>query len=173
MPVFRVYQHSKKKSYQAVPVGFSLGAFLASFLWAAANSLWGKAFVLFMGFLLMGAAAVAGAQLNSPLLMLSAVAGVALLPLWAGTQGQQWYCNKLESQGYQLVKRINTQSAENAIKSVKRSEKIQEGNAQAKKEPQQQGPRFGKDFRDVRDNAAPNSNQPPPPDFNARPWKKR
>jgi len=173
MPVFRVYQHSKTKSYQAVPVGFSVGAFLASFLWAAANNLWGKAFLLFMGFLLMGGAAFAGALLNSPLLMLSAVAGVAVLPLWAGAQGQQWFCNKLEGEGYQLVKRINTESAANAINAAKRSEKIQAENAQARKEPQPQGPRFGKDFRDVRDNAAPNSNQPPPPDFNARPWKKR
>lgn len=173
MPVFRVYQHKQKKNYLAVQVGFSVGAFLTSFLWAAANSLWGKAFLLFMGFLLMAAAAVAGTQLNSPLLILSAVGGIVLLPLWAGSQGQRWYCSKLENKGYQLVKLINTQSATHAINAAKRSEKVQEENSQARKEPQSQGARFGKDFRDVRDNAAPNSNQPPPPNFSARPWKRR
>ena len=172
MPVYRVYQHSTKKDYQAVPVGFSLGAFFASFLWAAANNLWGKAFLLFMGFLLMGGAAFAGALLNSPLLMLSAIAGIAILPLWAGAQGQQWYCSYLEKRGYHLVKRINTESASNAINAAKRSDKVASDNDRHSKQPKQEGPRFGKDFRDIRDNAAPNSNQPPPPDFNARPWKK-
>jgi len=173
MPVFRVYRQTKKKSYQAVPVGFSIGAFFASFLWAAANNLWGKAFILFMGFLLMGGAAVAGALLNSPLLTFSALAGIVILPLWAGAQGQQWYCEKLESQGYQLVKRINTQSASHAINAAKRSEKNKEESAQGAKEPKQSGARFGRDFRDVRDKAAPNSNQPPPTGFKASPWKKR
>lgn len=172
MPVYRVYQHRQKKNYQAVPVGFSLGAFLASFLWAAANNLWGKAFLLFLGFLLLGGAAVTGGLLNSPLLMLSAIAGIALLPLWAGTQGQQWYCDKLEKDGYQLVKRINSQSATHAINAAKRNEKVAEENNRHARQPKQEGPRFGKDFRDIRDNSAPGSNQPPPQDFNARPWKK-
>ncbi|WP_114417700.1 hypothetical protein [Marinospirillum perlucidum] len=173
MPVFRIYQHNQKKNYQAVPVGFSLGAFLASFLWAGANSLWGKAFLLFLGFLLMGSAIGAGAYLNSPILMLSGVAGLALLPLWAGAQGQQWVCSHLEGQGYQLIKRINSESATKAIQAVKRREKANAAPAGKAEPSQQKGARFGKDFRDIRDNAAANSNQPPPSDFNARPWKRR
>lgn len=169
MPVYRVYQHSKKKDYLAVATGFSMAAFFTSFLWAAANNLWGKAFLLFMGFLMMAGAAFAGVLLNSPLLILAALAGIAIIPILAGAQGMQWYCDKLEKNGYKLVKRINSQTANSAIAATKRSSKVAEEN---KNQPKQEGARFGKDFRDIRDNAAPNSNQPPPPDFNARPWKK-
>lgn len=173
MPVYRVYQHTTKKDYLAVRMGFSLAAFFASFLWAAANNLWGKAFLLFMGFLLMGGAAVAGTLLESPLLALSAVAGIAVLPLWAGVQGQQWYCDKLEGKGYHLVKRISSASAEAAIKAAKQATDKSEANNRPGQNPKkQEGVHFGRDFRDIRDNADPNSNQPPPKDFNARPWKK-
>ncbi|WP_143142755.1 hypothetical protein [Marinospirillum alkaliphilum] len=165
--------HHKSKGYQAVPVGFSIAAFVTSFIWAAANSLWGKAFLLFVGFMMMLAAAAAGALLDFPLLALCALAGIVLLPLWAGAQGQQWICDKLESQGYRLVKRINAESASNAINAAKRSEKQQETVSNNKATPQNKpAATFGRDFRDIRDNASPNSNQPPPQDFNARPWKK-
>lgn len=171
MQVFRVYHH-RVRGYKAVPMGFSLSAFITSFIWAAANSLWGKAFLLFCGFILMAAAALVGVHLKFPMLSLSAIAGVALLPLWAGVQGQQWICNKLENQGYSLIRRITAKSANNAIAAAKRHEE--------RKRPVEEGhsaPRpaatFGKDFRDVRDNVAANSNQPPPQDFNARPWRRR
>lgn len=171
MQVFRVYNH-KSKGYQAVPVGFSVGAFLTSFLWAAANSLWGKAFVLFFGFLMMIGGAIAGAMLNMPLVMLSSLAGISLLPLWAGVQGQQWICERFEKQGYTLVKRISAESATHAINAAKRNERKPEA-SNSKEAVNKPAASFGRDFRDVRDNAAPNSNQPPPKDFNASPWKRR
>lgn len=170
MAVFRVYQHKTKKNYQAVPVGFSVAAFFASFLWAAANNLWGKAFLLFLGFMVMIGAAAAGAWLNFPLLALSGLAGIALLPLWAGVQGQSWVCARLEAQNYQLVKRINSESATQAIQAAKRSHQA------AEERDTPAGPKpaatFGRDFRDIRDRSAANANQPPPKDFNARPWRK-
>lgn len=173
MQVFRVYHH-KIKGYQAVPMGFSISAFITSFLWAAANSLWGKAFLLFFGFALMGGGIATGVILKFPLLSLSALAGFAVLPLWAGMQGQQWICDKLTNQGYSLVKRITADNANNAIAAAKRSEERNNSQATPQKES---GPRpaatFGKDFRDIRDNAAANSNQPPPKEFNAQPWKRR
>lgn len=171
MQVFRVYHH-RTKGYQAVPVGFSVAAFLTSFIWAASNSLWGKAFVLFIGFLSMLAAGAASALLNFPLLALCAVAGVSLLPLWAGTQGQQWICSRLESQGFQLVKRINAESATHAINAAKRAEKKNEP-AATNSNSRNNAASFGRDFRDIRDNATANANQPPPQDFRARPWKRR
>lgn len=170
MQVFRVYHH-KTKGYQAVPVGFSVAAFLASFIWAAANNLWGKAFLLFIGFLAMLAAGAASALLNFPLLALCAVAGISLLPIWAGMQGQQWICSKLEEQGFRLVKRINAESASNAINAAKRAEKKPE--TATSTETSRSAATFGRDFRDIRDNAAANANQPPPKDFRARPWKRR
>lgn len=173
MQVFRVYHH-KIKGYKAVPMGFSISAFITSFLWAAANSLWGKAFLLFFGFALMVGAAAAGALLSFPMLSLSAIAGIAVLPLWAGMQGQQWICDRLEGQGYSLAKRITASNANNAIAAAKRHEERDRPAANA---PKDNTPRpaatFGKDFRDIRDNAAANSNQLPPREFNAQPWKRR
>lgn len=170
MQVFRVYQH-KTKGYKAVPMGFSVSAFITSFIWAAANSLWSKALTLVLGFALMAAAAIAGKLLNTPLLTLAGVGGVALLPLWAGIQGQHWIANKLEHQGYSLKKRITAASASKAIAAVKR---VQEQATAAKDAPKrQQEASFGKDFRDIRDNTPANSNQQPPVDFRASPWKKR
>lgn len=173
MPVFRVYRQTQKKNYLAVPVGFSLGAFFASFLWAAANNLWGKAFILFMGFALMGGAAVAGALLNTPLLTFAALGGIVLLPLWAGTQGQQWYCDKLERQGYQLVKRVNSPSATQAINSAKRKDQAKEAASESGQQPKQAAARFGKDFRDIRDKSGANSNQPAPGRAGQASWKRR
>lgn len=170
MQVFRVYNH-RIKGYKAVPMGFSISAFVTSFIWAAANSLWGKAFLLFFGFALMAAGAAGGALLNFPFLTLSALAGIAVLPLWAGLQGQQWICDKLESQGYALTRRITAKSATNAINAAKRHDEKNRPAQQDKSAPRPAAT-FGKDFRDLRDNAAANSNQPPPQDFNARPWKK-
>ncbi len=171
MQVFRVYHH-KIKGYQAVPMGFSISAFITSFLWAASNSLWGKAFLLFFGFALMGGAIAAGVLLHFPMLSLSALAGFAILPLWAGMQGQQWICDKLTNQGYSLTKRITAANANNAIAAAKRDENKGSDNSQASSGPRPAAT-FGKDFRDIRDNAAANSNQPPPQEFNAKPWKRR
>ncbi|GLR63345.1 hypothetical protein [Marinospirillum insulare] len=172
MQVFRVYRH-KVKGYKAVPMGFSISAFITSFIWAASNSLWGKAFLLFFGFILMGAAAAGGVALKFPMLSLSAIAGVAVLPLWAGMQGQQWVCDRLESHGYALTKRITASSANNAIAAAKRSEDRHKEASTEKNAPPRPAATFGKDFRDVRDNVAANSNQPPPREFNAKPWKRR
>lgn len=172
MQVFRVYHH-KIKGYKAVPMGFSLSAFITSFIWAASNSLWGKAFLLFLGFIVMGTAAAGGVVLKFPLLSLSAIAGVAVLPLWAGMQGQQWVCDRLENQGYALTKRITAGSASKAIAAAKRDEERHKPAATQKDTAPRPAATFGKDFRDIRDNAAPNSNQPPPREFNAKPWKRR
>lgn len=172
MQVFRVYNH-RIKGYKAVPMGFSVSAFITSFLWAAANSLWGKAFLLFFGFAMMASAAAAGMLLNFPLLSLSAIAGVALLPLWAGVQGQQWICDKLESQGYSLARRITAKSASNAIAAAKRYEERDRPAETQKDSSPRAAATFGKDFRDIRDNSAANANQPPPQEFNARPWRRR
>lgn len=171
MQVFRVYHH-KIKGYRAVPMGFSVSAFITSFIWAASNSLWGKAFLLFFGFALMASGVAGGMLLNFPLLSLSALAGVAVLPLWAGMQGQQWICDRLASQGYSLSRRITSKSAKNAIAAAKRHEE-RDRPAQQDKSAPRPAATFGKDFRDLRDNAAANSNQPPPQDFNARPWRRR
>lgn len=173
MQVFRVYHH-KIKGYQAVPMGFSISAFITSFLWAAANNLWGKAFMLFFGFALMAGGIAAGVILKFPLLSLSALAGFAVLPLWAGMQGQQWVCDKLETQGYALTKRITAASANNAIAAAKRDEdKGQASNTAPKDSTPRPAATFGKDFRDIRDKSAANANQPPPQEFNAQPWKRR
>ncbi len=172
MQVFRVYHH-RVKGYKAVPMGFSISAFITSFIWAAANSLWGKAFLLFCGFAIMAAAALAGMHLKFPMLSLSAIAGVALLPLWAGVQGQQWVCTKLEKQGYNLARRITAKNANNAITAAKRHQERDRPQAQQKDTPSRPQATFGKDFRDIRDNSAANTNQPPPQEFNARPWKRR
>lgn len=172
MQVFRVYHH-KIKGYKAVPMGFSISAFITSFIWAAANSLWGKAFLLFFGFALMAGGIAAGVILKFPLLSLCALAGFAVLPLWSGMQGQQWLCDKFESQGYSLTKRITAASANNAIAAAKRSEDKHKETSTEKNAPPRPAATFGKDFRDLRDNTAANANQPPPQDFNAQPWKKR
>lgn len=172
MQVFRVYHH-KIKGYKAVPMGFSISAFITSFLWAASNSLWGKAFLLFFGFAVMAGGVAGGALLNFPLLSLSALAGIAVLPLWAGMQGQQWVCDRLESQGYSLTKRITSSSATKAINAAKRSEEKHKPAPVQKDSGSRPTATFGKDFRDIRDNAGANSNQPPPREFNAKPWKRR
>ncbi len=171
MQVYRVYRH-RTKGYKAVPTGFSFSAFVTSFIWAAANSLWGKAFLLFLGFISMIVAVGAGVHLNFPMLSLSGVAGLAILPLWSGMQGQQWICGSLESQGYNLVLRIRSLDAAAAIKLAKRNEdKEQSSKTDSAKPKQQTG--FGRDFRDIRDNSEANSNQPPPIEFRASPWKRR
>ncbi|NLW04380.1 MAG: hypothetical protein GX029_04025 [Pseudomonadaceae bacterium] len=173
MQVFRVYHH-KIKGYQAVPMGFSVSAFITSFLWAASNSLWGKAFLLFFGLGLMAGGVAAGVIFKFPMLSLSALAGFAVLPLWAGMQGQQWICDKLTSQGYSLAKRITADNANNAIAAAKRDEGRDRPTAATQKDSSSRPvATFGKDFRDIRDNAAANSNQPPPQEFNAQPWKRR
>jgi len=172
MQVFRVYHH-KIKGFKAVHMGFSISAFITSFIWAASNSLWGKAFLLFFGFITMGAGVAGGILLNFPMLSLSAVAGIAVLPLWAGMQGQQWVCDRLESQGYALTKRITAGSASKAIAAAKRSEEKNKPVGTKKDSAPRPAATFGKDFRDVRDNVAANSNQPPPREFNAKPWKRR
>lgn len=121
MQVFRVYHH-ERKGYCAIPVTFSWAAFATSFLWAAANGLWGKAGILFIAFAGMGVMLVTAGQLNSQMMLLAVAAGLALVPLWAGMQANHWYCERLEKQGYKLVKKINAESAQSAIRSAQPKE---------------------------------------------------
>lgn len=171
MAAYRVYA-LKDSKYRAVPMGFSLGAFLASFLWAAANSLWGKAFILFLGFLVFALTIGLGFYLDFQMLSFVALGALVLLPIWAGTQGQNWICSSLEKKGYKLVGRISSTSASKAIASARGRHERKLQQEEAANTPEQK-PTFGRDFRDIRDNALAKSNQPEPDSFSDTPsWRR-
>lgn len=172
MAAYRVYT-LKDTNYRAVPMGFSIGAFFASFLWAAANNLWGKAFILFIGFLSLAVTVGLGFYLNFEMLSFVALGGLVLLPIWAGSQGQNWVCASLEKKGYKLVRRINSTSASKAIASARSKNERRRKQEEAAANKQDNKPSFGRDFRDIRDNGAANSNQPDPDAFNQEPaWRR-
>lgn len=172
MKAYRVYH--KKKNYKAVPMGFSLGAFLASALWAAANNLWGKSLLLTLGFIIFAGAVVAGTQLNFEFLSLVSLVGFVMLPLWAGLKGQSWICSSLEKQGYKIVARLTSKSASEALATAKeihnKTSQIKEAQQQQKEKAQKQ-PSFSQDFRHIRDGGASAADELPEFD-DVPPWRK-
>lgn len=170
MQTFRVYHH-QRKGYRAVPVGFCWPAAGLGFLWAAANSLWGQAFILFLFTGGLIAAIVAGTLMNAQMLILGALAGLSMLPIWAGLQGNQWYYEALEKKGFRLVKRISASSVTAAINAAQRSQGQRERQTSSK-EDQSNTTRFGRDFRDIRDGSK-TPQQAPPPAERQPAWRRR
>lgn len=154
MKSFRVY--NLNGSIKAVPMGFNLTAFLTSILWAAANSLWGKAFVLFLGASVFVAGIYLGIFLDFKILSLVALLGLAVLPVWAGLQGQFWLCKSLEKKGYKLMARLASENAAKALETAQqiKSKTNQIKQAVAKNNAPQEKVSFGKDFREIRDSSA-------------------
>lgn len=172
MKAYRVYH--RNNNYRAVPMGFSLSAFVTSFIWAAANSLWGKAIMLMLGFVIFAGALVGGAQLQFEFLSIVALVGFVMLPLWAGLKGQSWICTSLEKQGYKIVARLTSPSASQALTTAKeihnKTNQLKEQRA-AQQAKAQEKPSF-QDFRHIRDGGV--SKEEELPIFDDTPaWRKR
>lgn len=175
MKAFRIY--ALNTNINAVPMGFNIAAFLTSFLWAAANGLWGRSFILFLGIIFLAATVYLGFWLEFKLLSLVALIGLALLPVWAGMQAQHWLCQSLDKKGFKLIARLTSQSMQTALMTgqemVSKANKIKQAAAAKKAPSNQPDAKFGKDFRDIRDKTEANANQVEPTNFNQVPaWRK-
>lgn len=137
MKFFRVYHH-KKKGYYAAPIGFNMQAALLMFLWAAANNLWGKALMLFGFVALMLGLIFYGLHAHMQVLIYTGIAGFSIVPIWSGLGANEWVFRALESQGYNLTRKIRAKDAQSAISQARKSSSSKSNRSVANKNKSRQ-----------------------------------
>ena len=116
---FRVYHHPTL-GYEAVKVGFSWPALVLGLIWMAAKGLWGLAVLWLLSYVALAIIEVTTYDLSSHsaqvILSLTLVGVYLMLSLVPGIKGNAWHATNLTRRGYQMVKEVQADTPEDALR---------------------------------------------------------
>lgn len=127
MKTFDIYNHPNF-GYEAVKKGFSWPAFFFGPIWAFSRNLWilGLAYIVVSLALHTMITEIKPEATDTSLLFIflaNLLVGISyivrfLLAIWFGIKGNEWVSNHLKKQSYELVKTLESETADEAITSI-------------------------------------------------------